>query len=195
MPQSQQYKELKKAITKLNRILPKAKVAGDYTFLEQVKVKSYRLLCHAEVEYFIEEVCRNSIEKVFLDWRQSKKNEKAYVLVHFFAILGWNNEKTISRDTTSRLGALVNDYKTALTKNHGIKESNLNSMLMPLGIDLDQYTTLVNDLNTFGSDRGSIAHTAMTTHQILDPISEKNRVKQIVISLKDLDADLHELMK
>lgn len=60
---------------------------------------------------------------------------------------------------------------------------------------MNKYSTLVNNLNTFGSDRGSITHTAMTTHQILDPISEKTHVKQIVIILKYLDSHMHSLTK
>lgn len=182
-------------MTQLNKILPKPKPAGNYSFLEQVKTKSYRLLCHAEIEFYLEEVCKSAIDKIYLVWQSSQNNTKTYILVHLFAMLGWRVERNTEKKTETRLWTLVDIYKKSLKSNNGIKEANLNSMLKPLGIDMNQYNTLVIDLDAFGADRGSIAHTALTTHQIIDPVSEKNRVMQILENLKDLDAEMYQLIK
>ncbi len=116
MPQTQQYKELKKAMTQLNKVLPKPKPTGDYSFLEQVKTKSYRLLCHAEIEYYLEEVCKFAIDKTYLAWQTSENNTNTYVLVHLFAMLGWSIEKQVEKQTATRLGLLVDVYKKSLKR-------------------------------------------------------------------------------
>jgi hypothetical protein len=85
-----------------------------------------------------------------------------------------------------------NVWRHNLKNNNGLKEKDLLTLLLPIGVHhsaLDQ--TLLNDLNSFGSARGEVAHTStigVTT--LFDPRTEFDRVVQILGGLSSLDLTL-----
>lgn len=189
--QTRRFKQLESAVNTLNSMLPSPKVNGKYTNQEQINIKAYRLLCHAEIEAYLEDIAEKCIDNVFNKWRIAGKTNAA--LVHFSVFEGWGIDANIAKDTNTRLGHLIQKYKQKIRDNHGIKETNIKTLFLPLGINLNSMNILVADLNTFGSDRGAIAHTAMKTHSMLDPVVEKTRVAQIINELKILDDEVRKI--
>jgi len=188
---SRRFKQLESAIKTLNKMLPTINVDGKYTIQQQIAIKAYRLLCHAEVEAYIEDIADQCIQSVYLKWQSSKKSSS--VLIHLFAMEGWSVEKKATKNTDTRLGMLISIYRQRIKDNNGIKEKNIQALFLPLGVDLDPINTLIIDLDTFGSARGAIAHTAMKTHSILDPGVEQVRVAQIISGLEVLDSQVKVL--
>lgn len=123
-------------------------------------IRSYILLCHAEFEYYFEQIANetinnliSSIEKIKI--AKSKKNIIKILLI--------NNQKTINT-------------------NNGIKIENLEKMYKPLSIDLNSIDPIYKSkLGCFSSKRGEIAHkgipllcNSLTFNQ------EKNEVEWLV---------------
>ena len=71
----------------------------------------------------------------------------------------------------------------------------LARLIMPIGLalsDIDQ--TLINNLNSFGGRRGYVAHTSRVgVTNILDPMTEKLLVDDIITGLQDLDQKITQL--
>jgi hypothetical protein len=82
-------------------------------------------------------------------------------------------------------------------ENHGIKEENILSLLLPIGFpadDLDEL--LLAELNDFGIKRGTAAHVSVARHVTagVNPIDESSQVARITKGLKDVDARLDSLL-
>jgi hypothetical protein len=89
----------------------------------------------------------------------------------------------------------VNQYREIVKENNGIKTSDLKRLIMPVGIalsDLDQ--TWLNSMNSFGGQRGFVAHTSrLGVKNPPDPKTEKDTVDNLLKGLKDLDDILLKL--
>lgn len=193
MPPSKtrRFKQLELAVKILNKMLPPSNITGKYTMKQQTIIKAYRLLCHAEIEAYIEDIASDCITKAHTKWNNGQK--KSVVLVNFFAIEGWSVEHQVKKDTNERLCQLISLYKQKIKDNNGLKEKNIKALFLPLGVDLTIINTLMADLDALGVDRGAIAHTAMKTHSVLDPGVEQSRINQIVSGLEVLDNQVRML--
>jgi hypothetical protein len=73
-----------------------------------------------------------------------------------------------------------------LGQNHGVKQSDIMKLLLPIGFrpsDLD--AVFVATLDSFGANRGEVAHTSIKTQQQIDPQTELNTVSRLIQYLKD----------
>ncbi|GBF81897.1 diguanylate cyclase [Aphanothece sacrum FPU1] len=81
-------------------------------------------------------------------------------------------------------------FISSVNDNHGIKEKNILTLLLPIGInsdDLDQ--DWLNLMDSFGKNRGIIAHTSALsykTKQQINPQDELNTVKKIVYGVSNV---------
>jgi hypothetical protein len=96
-----------------------------------------------------------------------------------------------------RVDRAVKSYRSIVTDNNGVKESNLLRLLTPLGVEASDYPAgWLQDMNTFGSDRGDIAHgSAVGVRQPPDPLTLKDLVKRVLDGLRVLDSVLLRLPK
>ena len=89
----------------------------------------------------------------------------------------------------------INYYLDHLDKNHGIKEKNLLTIFLPLGIshaELD--AQLVAACNQLAQKRGQFAHASFKTHQQVDPKTERDNIrKNILPELKNLETQFKKL--
>ncbi len=116
---------------------------------------SFIILAHAEIEYALEEACRATARLL------QNATEPASALMIWGIIAVKDNRADLHK---SRLPAadLVSIYENVLDTNHGIREHNLRSMLIPIGIDLVSNRTLILDLDGFGKRRGLLAHNPLS---------------------------------
>jgi hypothetical protein len=63
---------------------------------------------------------------------------------------------------------LVEIYSNVVETNHGIKEYNLRSLLVPIGVDVMASSTDIQALNSFGESRGYLAHKPLSEWQTKD---------------------------
>jgi hypothetical protein len=102
-------------------------------------------------------------------------------------------------DIGKRLTSVITAFNTFVrTENHGIKEKNLLSLLLPIGIDHSSLDSgFLADIESFGSMRGHAAHTSSraAVRRAVDPREELNRVESLLDGITDIDILLDELVR
>ena len=115
------------------------------------------VLSHAEIEEAIETACIATVDAL-----------EAYPPVGF-AFLAWglsasqigkpdqldHNKQKKAEGTVKYL---LSTYRSLVTSSHGIRESNLQRLLLPLGIKLAPLSFDIGTLDNFGKKRGDAAH-------------------------------------
>lgn len=85
----------------------------------------------------------------------------------------------------------LNAFYKVIEKNHGLKEANLLTLSLPIGIDSDDLdTAMLPTMNTFGEQRGLVAHSSARsyrTNQLPDPANELSKIQQITNDPRNLD--------
>ena len=180
-----------------NNILPAVRIDGNYTKKEQDLIRSYVLLSHAEIEAFLEDKAKEKVRKALSNWNVSRI--KSNCLKSILSFTG--NEIDFENDPNAknlqyRINKTIAHYMNSVVdKNHGVKEKNILKILLPLGIELsDIDQTWLSVMESFGSTRGSIAHSSLQVQNRIDRNSELERINlQIVPELTNLDELIKKL--
>ena len=176
---TRKYRELCRRIKEIEKHLVRSFVVKNVMDLSERELdlcRGYKVLCHAEIEYYFEEVARMILNESLLCWRNEKK-----VTLPIVGLLG-NYEKIETNDNIdTKINKVANDYLVKVLKgNHGIKEENLKKIYVNLGIDTSEFDlTWIMALSSYGSSRGTIAHTsamAQNPINIQEAIADTNYI-------------------
>lgn len=151
--------------------------------------RGYKVLCHAEMEYYFEEIARIILNESLWNWRNNKK-----VTLPIVGLLA-NYEKVDTNDSVStKINKIANDYNNMISKNnHGIKEENLKKIFGNLGIDISELDAVwIAALSSYGSSRGTIAHTSAI---IQIPINIQEAVNETDFILQGIEGFETELAR
>lgn len=160
---------------------------------EEDMIRAMIVLSHAEFEAYIENLAKNLIETAENKWKSDKIANKN------LAALFINSDKLVNDDEHREMTYLTFSYKKIIeykewlkARNHGIKSKNIQNIYCPLGYDLDDFdAAFLNELDSFGSDRGRIAHSSFSqTQSILDYPTEKEKILRILAELKEFEEKL-----
>lgn len=192
-PLSNRLKQLLKRLTKLeDHFLPKDgqfSLSGHYSQEQDDKTKAYLLLVHAELEAYFEDRAKSRVDMAHAHWQRTGV---CTAVLSRLLVYHQDEFEPVSGHSVTKA---VNYYLDKLDKNHGVKEKNLLSIFLPLGIshqDLD--TRLTSACNQLARKRGQFAHASIKTHQQVDPKSERDNIrKNIIPELKKLDRRLKNL--
>lgn len=92
MPTSIRFKEMRARLTELRHHMLPAKFSptGDYSDRQLDRTRGYRVLVHAEIESYIEDVAREAVTQAIQKWRKNRK--PSAILLAFLAAYhsGWN---------------------------------------------------------------------------------------------------------
>ena len=210
---SRRFIDLSREIKRLrNHLLPgRLDPLGSYEDYVYTRVFAFRVLAHAEIESYLED----SVRKICVDSAKAfKKNGGGgRVIAGLFAFSGremaappssvlpsqptqrplWPEKIQLER----KLDLVVGAFMSLLGDNHGIKEANLLGLLLPIGFQSDDLdNTWLSSMNSFGEDRGMVAHKSGTTcraTRLPDPGDEINRVTELLLGLEHLDKLLIKL--
>jgi hypothetical protein len=176
-----------------------------------VRALSFRVLCHAEIEQYFEDRAVEIAKTALSSWKSSRHLCSAtFSLLAFSGIVLEKPPATLKpkpkdqKDWPSllspdqRLRDSVTQYvHFALHENHGIREHNLLSLLLPIGIPADSIDDVfVADLDDFGKQRGETAHST-TKGQVkygINPEAEYKRVQALLSGLKPIDGELDKAL-
>lgn len=176
---TRKYRELCRRIKEIEKHLVRSFVVKNVMDLSERELdlcRGYKILCHAEIEYYFEEVARMILNESLLCWRNEKK-----VTLPIVGLLG-NYEKIETNDNIdTKINKVANDYLVKVLKgNHGIKEENLKKIYVNLGIDTSEFDLMwIMALSSYGSSRGTIAHTsamAQNPINIQEAIADTNYI-------------------
>ena len=194
-----EFKRTQKELTQLGReLLPKKFDAlGNYPNKVRTQTRAYIILSHAVVESYFESVAKKIARKSQVVFDNKKKI--TWPLAHLIAFSQNTIECKPDEDISLKMPTFVSnifyDYYNTIKSNNGIKEANLDSLFIPLGLDKSLLgTTLVPQLDSFGVDRGQHAHNAAYFIQnTLDPLTENARITDLLIELEIFDSHLTSL--
>lgn len=152
-------------------LVPTVNSLGIYTNAELDLIRAYVLLCHAEIETFIEDWAKILLQTLTAELQNLKSGSK-------FARLHANR--------------VARDLLHTINTNHGIKAKNLLNMFGPFGIletDFDAIdANFLSLLNGFGHRRGESAHgSVMRATKQPNPIQEKKTVYEILSHLEKFE--------
>lgn len=213
MPVSARYKDLRSRLRELRaHMLPsKFSPIGNYTERQLDRARGYRLLVHAEIESYLEDISRESVTNAIKVWKSNQK--PSITIISFLASYhsSWNIDDETSHDeiikiakSRKNMNESVNEivdlaqtqFTRRIKENHGIKDKNFKTLILPTGIDfskLDQ--TWLTNLDNFGSKRGDVAHKSKTAHDTINPKDEYELVKKLLAGLLDLDREIIKIGK
>ena len=211
MPPSRRLRSLQKRMTELRKhFLPKSfSPTGVYTERVQDHSRGYRLLAHAEIESYLEDICRTVVTDRVSAWKQERTPSN--LLLAFLACYhsGWvdydddhkfkviemaRSRKGVKEAVEEIIDQAQRQFIQHLQENHGIRLKNIKTLVLPTGIDLkDLDETWIIDLDDFGKQRGLVAHGAKGTIGTMNPQDEFIRVGRLMKGLAELDKKLTAL--
>ena len=169
-----------------------------------IKALSYRLLCHAEIESYLEDRALEVSGLIRTAW-----NTRRHVSYPTLCMLGFSGEtmgappETFQAPTKrikidNRLALILGKYHYYVTKqNNGITEKSLVRMLLPLGLDVGIIDPLViTEFNNFATLRGNAAHRSTGGHVQagVSPYDEHTTVTRLTKALKVIDRELNRVV-
>ncbi len=213
MPTSIRFKEMRARLNELRHHMLPAKFSptGDYSDRQLDRTRGYRVLVHAEIESYLEDVAREAVTQAIQKWKNNKK--PSTILLAFLAAYhsGWNsnddreNEEIVRlAKARSRVKDSINEaidiaqkqYITNVRDNHGVKEKNFKRLIIPLGIEIDELDgTWLTNLDNFGASRGETAHKTKRATGQINPEDEYKTVQSLVKGLKELDEKILQAKK
>lgn len=194
---SARYRSLQLNVARLEKRFLPAKLTGPFTDQQHDLARAFRLLAHAEIEAYLEDraaaVAKASYDRFKID-RVPRK--VVWCLTAFLIVQAELTDNYLREHYSGSIDHLetvvskgYNRYRYLINKNHGIREDNVLSLLLPIGFtpaDIDP--TWLSTIDSFGSNRGQTAHTAYKPTVLVDPATEKGTVGQILSGLVQIDA-------
>ena len=193
MGNSSRYKKLISRISSLERnLLPAVKVSGNYSKKESDMIRSYVLLVHAEIESYFEDVASLKVQQALARWTANRTKSNCLLAIMSFCSneINWDGIPKVDRLRFNyRINKVVSHFINKLGANHGIKSNHLYKILLPIGIeesDLDN--AWLSTMDSFGSQRGSIAHSTISAQNQIDLVTERNNINNNILPpINDLD--------
>lgn len=201
MPPSQRWKRLETEVLGLRRhFLPKSfNALGIYARPTQVqaRTRAFLVLGHAEIESFLEDWAKDIARKCEVKWVKTGRlatpltflvatsDRRVAVPETLSGAPGDDIPQRFSRVVSRRL----QDYYKTIKDNHGVREKNVLALFTPIGAPRAAYgSTLLPDLDSFGSLRGRFAHQSGKGVQLVaDPETEYKRVIGLIRDITVLD--------
>jgi hypothetical protein len=212
MPKSLRFRQLTKELNRLKKqFLPrKFSEINEYSERQLALTFAYRVFAHSEIESYLEYRVWDTVQTAKNIWDNQGKAGRVLLCVIAFSgqemenppdtITPLKGNKNVSLDKlkiTKKVDIVIRCFKSVIDQNHGIKETNLLKLLLPIGIDSDDLDKVwLANMNTFGEERGEIAHSSgIKTKKTPNPADELERVKQIIQELEKVDQLITNLLK
>jgi hypothetical protein len=158
----------------------------------QDKLMSFRLLVHAELEYFIEEYARTIINRFLSDWTIRRRVLPGLRYLILYSTNKFDNENYINID--DRIRGCCQSFISRIDNNHGIKQKNIISLFVPLGVTQSYLDNAwLATMDSFGTRRGSYAHKSYSVQVQIDKATELNEIKHVMGGVKKVDTKLQKL--
>lgn len=171
---------------------------NQYTKEDHQKALAYRLLASAELEHYVESRCLEVAQigcdrigksqltatgRALIVWLQFQdQRSPAAVPIHEGDPLALAHLAQKAMET----------YARSVKKSHGISEDDLRRLVFPLGLRESQVpAVLAASLEAFAKKRNPASHTHVNRAKTQsEPVEEVKAVEQILVPLRQLDADL-----
>jgi hypothetical protein len=131
MGNSRRFLALKKRMAQLEHdLLPPVNAVGGYTLQDQDQIRGFRILVHAEIEAFLEDLASDIVKRSLNRYTATGKANK--ILKSLAQAFCRSHRPTTGEDF---FVSAVKQYQDVIKGNHGIKEANICVLFLPIGID------------------------------------------------------------
>ncbi|MFM6112940.1 MAG: HEPN domain-containing protein [Sphaerospermopsis kisseleviana] len=212
MPEYYKFNTLEMQLDRLkDEFIPEISPTGLYSESQLSRTAAYRVLAHAEIESYLEERAWEVVQNAKTLWTKGKTTRSLICLLGFSGLTmdkppdtltPQKGSKTVKEEKikiSKKIDLAVESFKRVISQNHGVKEDHILSLLLPIGIDSDDLDPAwLATMNTFGENRGLVAHKSATSYmtiQTLDPANELNTVTQIRKELLRIDELINNLIE
>ena len=152
-------------------------------------IAAFKLLFHAEIEIFLEEKAKERIVQIEsaissnLPWQRD--NPQIFAMQSLLCCGDPLPPKFDHGDLSARLKALLGKAKAKIAENNGIKEASFVALSLIAGKTTEELSsTITATLNSFGSERGEIAHKSVPRTRVMNgPSVESATATDIVKEL------------
>ncbi|MBL0934562.1 MAG: hypothetical protein IBJ07_07405 [Rhizobiaceae bacterium] len=195
-------------------LLPRRfRIAGNYDDEVFTGVVAFRVLCHGAIEEYFEERAIEIARLAHIGLRDhGRMSITAASLVAFSGVemrlppetidppqhnkaSTWANEI----EFREKVGACASRYIARLKgENHGVREKNLLSILIPIGVDQSKIDRLfLSEIDNFGKMRGEYAHSGVVKHvkKRPNPKDELDKMNKLIDMIKFVDQEFDHLLK
>lgn len=153
------------------------------------QLAAFRLLVHAEIEEFLEAKAKARIKtiddclKSGSAWMRDSPQLLALAIALRKALP--TCEVTDSAEVNAYVQGLIGGARTAIKDNNGVKSAQFTFLSLCAGKTVDEVDSVLSgDLNSYGKDRGDVAHKSAARVQTLNaPSTELQTAKQLVAKL------------
>jgi HEPN superfamily RiboL-PSP-like protein len=196
---SARFLQLSRRAKKLRQIfLPKNfSPTGAYTSRQLDLARAYRLLVHAEIESYLEDRSKDLAVRATRQFKSDRRPRKVVLNLLSFHSRGKaiDESKMLSlyasgaEHVDDSLDSAAAAYHYSVQQNHGVKQTDLMKLLLPLGFQPSGLDALfIATLDSFGTNRGEVAHTSIKTQQQIDPKTELDTVSLLLKHLENIDS-------
>lgn len=170
--------------------------------LNELKLKSYVLLCHAAIEEYLERISLSVLSESLKKFEEDKRiRDPLLAAASFYKIL-LDEELSLRKIGDSAQDYFLKIFKQAISEHaisidgvHGIKTKDQDAILMPIGVRIFNFDRLLSQsLTSFGSTRGKYAH-SMGLKMVTPRSGLEKTVHNIFLLLNSLDNMLCERYK
>jgi hypothetical protein len=197
---SKKYKSLATRLDQLRRHLlfflpspPASKIS--YSEQELDSTRAYTVLAHAEIEAFCEGLVleKTQVVKSIYD-RTGKVRPALRRMISYHVAKKGRSWQDVLSPPADVVNSAIESYKGVIRDNHGVKRENLQKLLFPIGVlDAHLDTTWLAQMDSFGVDRGRLAHSGIKAQQPPDPLSQLQTINQLLQGLLEMDRKLRRL--
>jgi hypothetical protein len=206
MPKSARFRVLSRELTRLRkRFLPRKFSAIGFYSPRQIELTyAYRVFAHAEIEAYFEDRVKDTAITAKRNWDDTGKASRVLICLLAFYDPKIDNSPTLPRDNINvniheKINKANNFFQAVIRQNHGIKQTNLIKLLVPIGIDADNLDPQwLGTIDTFGEERGLVAHSSNADFRMRtppDPQYELNRVQEILQEIERIDRQITDLLQ
>jgi hypothetical protein len=189
---SRAFRSLESRAKHLGRVFLPA-IKPSYSLREYDRTRAYLVLCHAEVEHFLELRASGVVTQAKAKWDADGRARSPLL-----CLMGhYHKELPVRTPISARLQHAIKLFEGHVGSNHGVKEINVLRLLLPIGVALTDLDPLwLADMETFGTLRGSVAHTsARAVSTPPDPNQARLLVGRVISGLESVDASLVALVR
>ncbi|MBS1070353.1 hypothetical protein JK222_01325 [Gluconobacter cerinus] len=160
------YKTLSKSLNKAKKINNGINKISCRSDLEHLKLQSYVFLCHSALEQYIEDLGLAAAQAARTKFSSSGIVTKTLIALISSKLVNDISSKSrlkLSEELVSSIEIFskeaFNRYRHIVQSNNGIKKDDQKNIFLPIGVDPEiNDILLMNNLHSFGTKRGDVAH-------------------------------------
>jgi hypothetical protein len=157
--------------------------------------RAYLVLAHAEIEDFCESLVREKVRRAEADFRGGGRVSPALrKMLSYYVAAKQRSWSDVISPSKQVVNSAVARHRKFIQDNHGIKRKNIERMLYPIGLSESRIDpTWLAQMDSFGSNRGAVAHTSGRASNPPDPLTTMTTVNQLLAGLLQLERTLRHL--